>query len=151
MGITGSGTAAAVEPPPVTSLAGLNPYDTILMPRAGFWRRLLAAILDFILLSLLLPALGPLFIPVAVVYFAGMWAWKGTTIGSILLGLKVVRTDGEPVNLLVAIVRSLSSLFSGLVLGLGFLWAAWDRDKQTWHDKIAGTVVVKMPKDFALL
>lgn len=32
---------------------------------------------------------------------------------------------------------------SGLVLGIGFFWAIWDKDNQTWHDKIAGTVVVR--------
>ena len=51
----------------------------------------------------------------------------------------------------VALVRSLSSFFSAFVLFLGFLWVAWDREKQSWHDKIAGTVVVQMPKGFALL
>lgn len=34
---------------------------------------------------------------------------------------------------------------SGLVFGLGYFWAIWDKDGQTWHDKIAGTVVVKRP------
>jgi uncharacterized RDD family membrane protein YckC len=49
------------------------------------------------------------------------------------------------------VVRSLTSLFSLVVAFLGFLWAGWDREKQTWHDKIAGTVVVRMPKGFSLI
>jgi uncharacterized RDD family membrane protein YckC len=61
-----------------------------------------------------------------------------------------VRTDGRPINFSVALVRSLLSIFSMMVIFLGFLWAAWDREKQTWHDKIAGTVVVKVPRDLAL-
>jgi hypothetical protein len=39
--------------------------------------------------------------------------------------------------------RELGKLLSGLVFGLGFAWALWDKDGQTWHDKIAGTVVVQ--------
>lgn len=144
----GGGTATAAVP---ASAVAIAPGDTVLMPRAGFWTRILAMILDLVLLSLLLPLTGPFTVLIGVAYFVAMWTWKGTTIGSIVLGLKVVRTDGEPVNFAVALVRSLSSLFSAMFLFLGFFWAAWDRDKQSWHDKIAGTVVVRMPKDFALV
>ena len=125
--------------------------DTMLLPRAGFWIRFLASMLDWILLSLLVPVAGPLIVLVAVVYFVAMWTWRGTTVGSLVFGLKVVCTNGEPVNLMIALVRSLASVFSGLVLFLGFFWAGWDREKQSWHDKIAGTVVVEMPKGFALV
>jgi hypothetical protein len=145
---TGS-VALGLQPPIATST--LAPSDTLLLRRAGFWRRFVAAMLDLILIGLLIPLVGPFFIPIAILYFVAMWTWKGTTVGSIVLGLKVIRTDGRPVNFGIALVRSLSSLFSAFVLFLGFLWAAWDREKQTWHDKIAGTIVVRMPKDFSLL
>jgi uncharacterized RDD family membrane protein YckC len=65
--------------------------------------------------------------------------------------LKVVRTDGTPVTVLVALVRCLFSFLSGLVLFLGFFWIGWDHEKQGWHDKIAGTVVVKVPEGLALI
>ena len=100
----------------------------------------------------LLPVIGPaLFIPCAVAYFTAMWSWKGTTIGGLIFGHKVVRTDGRPVEISVALVRSLLSIFSCMIVFLGCMWAGWDREKQTWHDKIAGTVVVKMPRGFALI
>jgi uncharacterized RDD family membrane protein YckC/cytoskeletal protein CcmA (bactofilin family) len=156
-GIAASGIAApgitGGFPPSVTTPMVNPPMvgDVLLLPRAGFWKRLLADLLDFILLGLLVPLLGKGFLPVAVVYFVALWTWRGTTIGSLLLRLKVVRTDGSPVTFPVALVRSLSSFFSLLVLGLGFLWTAWDREKQSWHDKIAGTVVVQMPRGFALI
>jgi uncharacterized RDD family membrane protein YckC/cytoskeletal protein CcmA (bactofilin family) len=157
-GIAAPGIASSGFVPPSIATPAINPPlvgDVLLMPRAGFWKRLLADLLDFILLLvigiLLVPLIGKAFVPLIVGYFVGMWAWRGTTIGSLLLRLKVVRTDGSPVTVSVALVRSLSSLFSLLVLGLGFLWTAWDRDKQSWHDKIAGTVVVQMPKGFALI
>jgi len=34
-----------------------------------------------------------------------------------------------------------------VVLGLGFFWAGWSREKQSWHDKIADTIIVKLPKN----
>lgn len=133
----------------------LAPGDALLLRRAGFWHRFLASLLDFFLLFILLVVIGPfgvpLLVPFAIVYFVAMWTWKGTTLGSIVLGLKVIRTDGRPVSFSVALVRSLASIFSGLVLFLGFLWIIWDKEKQGWHDKIAGTTVVRMPKDFALI
>jgi uncharacterized RDD family membrane protein YckC len=134
--------------PPQTTTA---PTDIFLLQRAGFWKRFLAALLDLVLLSMTIPIIGPFFFLVAVIYFVGMWTWKGTTIGMIVLGLKLVRLDGKPLSFAVALVRSLSSFFSGLVLFLGFLWAGWDKDKQSWHDKIAGTVIVRMPKGVALI
>jgi hypothetical protein len=146
---TGSTSTTPISPPVLGDPAARP--DIILMPRAGFWKRLAAAVLDLLLLSLLLPFVHAFFIPIAIAYFIIMWTWKGTTIGSIALGLKIVRTDGRPINFAVALVRSLSSLFSATVLFLGFLWTAWDAEKQAWHDKIAGTVVVKTPKGMALV
>jgi len=123
------------------------------LPRAGFWERMAAAFLDVVLVSILGALVGgpPLGLLVALAYFTGMWAWKGTTIGGIVLKLKVVRLDGRPVTFSVALVRGLSAAFSVVVLFLGFLWIAWDRDKQGWHDKIAGTTVVRLPHTQSLV
>lgn len=129
-----------------------SPQDTVLLRRAGFWSRFLAALIDLIVVVVIvaLPVVTiAFFIPIAVAYFAGMWTWKGATIGGMLLGHKVVRTDGRPIELSVAFVRSVSSILSCLVGFLGCMWAGWDREKQTWHDKIAGTVVVKVPRGLA--
>jgi uncharacterized RDD family membrane protein YckC len=106
--------------------------------------------LDLVLLGLLIH-LGPVFLIVWVAYHVGMWAWKGTTIGGIVLGIKVVRLDGKPIDFAVALVRSLSSFFSAFALFLGFFWAGWDRERQAWHDKIAGTVVVRAPRGVSLI
>ena len=76
---------------------------------------------------------------------------RGTTIGGIVLGLKVARIDGQPITLTVALVRALAGAFSILVLFLGILWIAWDRDKQGWHDRVAGTVVLRLPRATPLL
>ena len=94
---------------------------------------------------------GPVFVLVAIAYFAGMWAWKGTTVGGIVLNLQVVRQDGQPLSFLTAFVRSLAAVFSAFMFFLGFFWIGWDRDKQGWHDKIAGTVVVRLPRAVSLV
>lgn len=39
--------------------------------------------------------------------------------------------------------ETLGKFVSSLFLGLGMFWAIWDKDRQTWHDKIAGTVVIR--------
>ena len=122
-------------------------------PKAGFWERVGAAFLDTILIGVVvgISGTGPLFLPVALAYYAGMWTWRGTTIGGILLKLQVVRTDGRPLTFIVALVRGLAAAFSVVILFLGFLWIAWDKDKQGWHDKIAGTDVIRLPRSTPLV
>lgn len=145
-------TIAPAEPGPLALPTGAPPPgDVVYLTRAGFWIRFWAMCLDQVLFCFFWMFLGPFAVVLLVAYYVAMWTWKGTSIGGIVLGLKVVRTDGSPVNFAVALVRSLSSIFSTLVLFLGFFWAGWDREKQSWHDKIAGTVVVKVPKGVSLI
>jgi uncharacterized RDD family membrane protein YckC len=80
-----------------------------------------------------------------------MWKLKGTTIGGIVCGLCVVRMDDRPLDWPTAIVRALSCFLSLAVFGLGFIWIAFDDERQGWHDKIAGTVVVRVPQGVSLL
>jgi uncharacterized RDD family membrane protein YckC len=141
-----------VEPAPPTITASTAP---VLLQRVGFWKRTFAAFLDWVLLGIpiilshfIFPGLFPL---IMIAYFVAMWTWKGTSVGKICLGLKIVRTDGTPIDFAVALVRSLAACFSFIVFFLGFFWAGWDREKQSWHDKIAGTVVVQVPKGVSLL
>jgi uncharacterized RDD family membrane protein YckC len=60
------------------------------------------------------------------------------------MGLKVVdiRTGG-PIDYTRAFVRSLGRLLATIPCLLGYLWVAWDKEKQGWHDKIATTYVVR--------
>jgi uncharacterized RDD family membrane protein YckC len=127
--------------------------DAWAFPKASFWERMGAAFLDVVLVSILGSFVGgpPLGFLVALAYFSGMWAWKATTIGGIVLGLKVSRLDGQPLTFVIALVRGLAAGFSVVVLFLGFLWIIWDKDKQGWHDRIAGTVVVKLPRGTPLV
>jgi uncharacterized RDD family membrane protein YckC len=84
-------------------------------------------------------------------YGAVMWKLKGATVGGIVCGLQIVRLDGRPIDWPTAIVRALGCFLSLAVVGLGFLWIAIDENSQSWHDKIAGTVVVRAPKGSSLL
>jgi len=58
----------------------------------------------------------------------------------------VIRLDGRPLDWPTAVVRSLSSFVSLFAVGLGFFWASWSDEHQSWHDIIAGTTIVKLPK-----
>jgi len=112
-----------------------------------------AGLLDLVVVSLLMALVGglPWGWVVALIYFVGMWTWRSTTLGGVILRLKVVRLDGQPLRLDVALVRALGAVVSLVVLFLGFLWIAWDRDRQAWHDKLAGTVVVRLPQSPSLV
>ncbi len=70
------------------------------------------------------------------------WRW-GMTLGKKIVGLRVVTTQGERLGFGRACWRDLAYLISSLPLGLGLLWVAWDPQKQGWHDKLAGTYVLK--------
>jgi len=125
--------------------------EILTYPKASFWERLGAAFLDIILVGILCVVLHPVAFLVVLAYYSGLWAWKGTTIGGIVVGLKVVRVDGKPLTFPVTLIRCLAAAFSVFVLFLGYLWIAWDPEKQGWHDKIAGTVVLKLPKGAPLI
>ncbi|MGH8294599.1 MAG: RDD family protein, partial [Steroidobacteraceae bacterium] len=84
-------------------------------------------------------------------YGAVMWKFKGTTIGGIVCDLKVVRIGGAPLDWGTAIIRALGCFLSLVIACLGFIWIAVDREHQAWHDKIAGTVVVRVPKGVGLI
>ena len=87
---------------------------------------------------------------VLAIYGAVMWKLRGSTIGGIVFDLQVVRLDDRPIDWETAIIRALGCFLSLAVAGLGFFWIAFDSGKQAWHDKIAGTVVVRVRKGVPL-
>lgn len=126
------------------------------MKYAGFWRRFLAMIIDSILIGIVNGVIAATIfqdLPVArtlitiviawsyLVYFIGS---RGQTLGKMALGIKVVDMKGKKVDYKTALLReTVGKFISGIVIDLGYLWMLWDKNKQTWHDKIAKTVVVK--------
>ena len=113
----------------------------------------MALLIDAILVGVLLSVLQAhhLHLLVLAAYGAVMWKLRGSTIGGIVFDLRVVRLDGREVDWETAIVRALSCFLSLAVAGLGFIWIAFDHENQAWHDKIAGTVVVRAAKGAPLV
>jgi len=137
------------------------------MQYAGFWVRMGASIIDTLLeLMIIVPLLlviygwdyytvetgrfiaGPAdfliswVLPlVAVVWF---WVKLQATPGKMALSLKVVDArTGNALSVGQAIGRYFAYFLSAIPLGLGFIWIAFDSKKQGWHDKLAGTVVIR--------
>jgi uncharacterized RDD family membrane protein YckC len=134
--------------------AAVPPHITAAMPRAGFWIRMVALLLDVLLVGFLMSLLHPfgnVHILMLAIYGAVMWKLRGTTVGGIVFDLHVVRLDGRPVDWETAIVRALGCFLSLFVVFLGFIWIAFDPNRQAWHDKIAGTVVVRAKRGAPLL
>lgn len=76
-------------------------------------------------------------------YFVGFWTRGGQTLPMKTWRIRVVRHDGAPVGTGRAIHRYLLAVLGGAALGLGFLWALFDRDGQFLHDRLAGTALVE--------
>lgn len=133
---------------------------------AGFWIRFSATLIDTVILILItLPLtfafygnalwldeepllsggwdfiINWVFLTVAVI---ALWTFKGATPGKMFTSLKVVdEKTGVIPSVEQSAIRYLAYLVSILPLCLGFFWIAVDKKKQSWHDKIAKTVVVK--------
>jgi uncharacterized RDD family membrane protein YckC len=91
--------------------------------------------LIMVILSLLL------IISFVILYYIGFWMLAGQTPGKRLMGLRIVRTDGERITVGPAIRRWVGYWISA-ILFLGYLWILVDDRRQGFHDKLAGTLVV---------
>jgi len=126
--------------------------------KAGFWIRFLAIFIDGVILfviNLILAAIlnssttGRTGIQtlLGLIYYVFFWSsaspWPGQTVGNKLLNIRVIKTDGSDLSLVVALIRYVGLVVSILVIFIGVIWAAFDPNKQGWHDKIAGTYVIK--------
>lgn len=99
---------------------------------------LVAGFFDFIL-SWVFPL-------IAIIVF---WIYKQATPGKMAISAKIVDAKtGDKPTLQQYIVRYIGYIIATLPLGLGIFWVAWDKKKQGWHDKLAGTVVIN-PKENA--
>ena len=79
----------------------------------------------------------------AYAYFAFFWCRRGQTLGMLAWHLKL-RSDG-PFRPTQALKRFAAGLASIATLGLGFVWALFDRDRLTWGDRFSDSVIVRGP------
>jgi len=117
----------------------------------GYWKRGIANLIDCLLLGLIfaivsfssniLTAAVELLIFLA--YMIGLKFAFGATLGYRLLGMQIVSINGAKPTVKQIAIRLIAAFFSALALGLGYLWIALDKNKQAWHDKIAGTYVIR--------
>jgi len=158
---------------PVPSNASDTRFDITSVKKGGFWIRYAASIIDTIILNIIgiillrvgsvafdlassglqnleteemITIMIPYFLFMLIVniaYFTFFHGSTGQTLGKMVCKLKVVRLNGGPVGYGKAFVRWIGYLLSSIFY-LGFLWVAWDKQKQGWHDKIAGTYVIRI-------
>ncbi|TLM65333.1 MAG: hypothetical protein FDZ69_10275 [Deltaproteobacteria bacterium] len=142
------------------------------LPKAGFWIRFVASMIDGLLLGAVQFVIGLMLgfaggaagdfedggasfalfaitwlcsMVVSVTYYVFFTGYNGQTPGKMAVRIQVVRTDGTPLTYWRAFVREIPAKFvSALILGVGYLMAAFDRDKQALHDRIAGTYVIRL-------
>jgi uncharacterized RDD family membrane protein YckC len=154
-------------PQPPAGFAASGPPPQAL---AGFWRRLVAAFLDWLLVGFLAAAIGALFgvdtttpapvqgegfdfrfdwagpyILVELAYFTYFHATSaGQSIGNKIMGIRVLdAATGGSLPYVRAFVRALMSNLSALPCFLGYFWMLWDPRKRTWHDIVADSLVVR--------
>jgi uncharacterized RDD family membrane protein YckC len=153
---------AAPPPPPVWPAQATG---TAQVAYGGFWIRLVAYIIDAILLTLVVGGLGailgfnlmetdlerqePLFNLLSFVigwlYFALMESSeRGATVGKMALGLRVVTSNGQRLSFMNATGRYFAKIISAIILGIGFLMIAFTDKKRGLHDMIASTLVIKV-------
>jgi uncharacterized RDD family membrane protein YckC len=120
-------------------------------PRASFGNRFVALLIDVILLGIVGLVLRPLgLFGSALEILVGLAYWgylegspSGQTLGKRAMNIRVIDyATGGPLGVPKALIRYVGRILSSIPCFLGYLWALWDPEKQTWHDKIAGTVVV---------
>jgi len=122
-------------------------------PRASFGIRFVAVLIDVILvgivggvLSLVVGStLGTILnIAIGLAYYSYLeGSPSGQTVGKRAMSIRVIDlANGGPIGTTRALIRYLGRIVSSIPCALGYFWMLWDKDKQTWHDKIATTVVV---------
>jgi uncharacterized RDD family membrane protein YckC len=132
---------------------------------AGFWVRVGAMLVDavIVMIALLVPlsfiygesywtdtqliyGFWDLLLQYIVPFVATIWFWirHRATPGKMATKLQVVdATTGDNLSVGQAIGRYFAYLVSALPLCLGFIWIGIDKRNQGWHDKLAGTVVIR--------
>lgn len=92
------------------------------------------------------PLLSAILFMVLFGFFAKFWTHSGQTLGMQVWGIRVQNADGSGISLMQALLRFMVSIASWLCLGLGFVWALFDKHKRSWHDLYSNSQLVRVPK-----
>ena len=170
MAVTASSESTVARNPYLAARAPLQAEPSFVADQdvvyAGFWKRVAATIIDGFILSLVVGLCGELFgmilsdlagggelataittslctIALNALYFAWFHStFNYATPGKMAIGIKVVRSHGEPISFLRALARFFATILSTLTFCIGYLMAAFTARKQSLHDVICDTVVV---------
>ncbi len=156
-------TDAEFEPPPTSVM---RPVNAAALPKAGFWIRVVATIVDGFIVFVIQLALGFLLGMVGMAvgtgeevgslimllgylisfaYYIVFTGYCGQTPGKMALRIKVIRTDGSDIGYGKAAFREvLAKFIAGIILGIGYLMVAFDDQKQGLHDRMSDTYVIKL-------
>jgi uncharacterized RDD family membrane protein YckC len=157
-----------MPPPPPAPYGGGNVPQTYApqMNYGGFWIRVVAYIIDAIILGIIGGVIIAIFgvnvsdpnamqsgryrgaqaldLLISFAYFTALWTTMGGSLGQRIFGMRILDANtGAPIGFGKAALRWLGLLVSFLVCFIGVIWVAFDSRKQGWMDKIAGTVVVR--------
>ena len=136
----------------------------------GFWIRVVARLIDGIILGiaqacialLFFGTFGAQFLPsvtrsapiglllgfqflsyaIAIAYDVVFLRYQGATLGKMALGLKVVRSDGESLGWGISVGRYFMYIVSGIILFIGYIMAGFDNEKRALHDRVCDTRVI---------
>ena len=149
-------------------VAAAGPAD---QPKAGFWIRFVAYLIDSLILGAVQFGIGLALgfaggamsgfggddsfamgmvtwlcgMVIGITYAVFFTGYNGQTPGKMAMRIQVIRTDGTPMSYMRAFLREVVGKFaSALILGIGYLMVGFDRNKQGLHDKIADTFVIKL-------
>lgn len=147
----------------------IKPVDFSRARYVGFWKRVGASAIDVIILLVISVPLLWWIYGAAYFYTPGMykgpadvlinyvlpalaailfWKYRGATPGKMLISARIVdAATGGALSSGQLVGRYFAYIVSLVPLGIGFLWIAFDKRKQGWHDKLAGTVVIYDEKE----
>ena len=154
-------SGSAAPPPPVWDARPAGPDH---VAYGGFWIRVVAYIIDGILLTIVCgvvdrllginilttdwdhydPLANVISLVIGWLYFALLESSeRGATVGKMVMGLRVVTSDGQRLSFMNATGRYFAKILSAIIFCIGFIMVAFTDKKRGLHDIIAGTLVIK--------
>lgn len=125
---------------------------------AMIYESLLVTAVIFVASFIIIPVVGEMHAPwqrhlyqvyilgVLFAYFSAFWMRSGQTLAMKTWRIRLVTVDGSRLTLKQAALRFILALLGLLLAGAGFWWALFDRDRQFFHDRIAGTRLIRVPR-----